>query len=130
MKDSRELAHAHVADQLRWRSEPKVPKVLYLLHLRFMVPDRKQHDRDNLVAASKPLLDGFARALGFGTLKNSGDDCFDVLLVQVVRGCGGQRRVIAVLTPLGLAPSEWVASVVSGAVPRVAAKPRQLRESR
>lgn len=54
--------------------------------IEFIPPDRRQRDRDNLLASIKSGLDGFAEALGVN------DSRFD-LTIRVAETIGGMVRV-------------------------------------
>ena len=61
-KAYREACWATALEQFRIRTIP-VPDGPLLLELRFVPPDRRSYDRDNLVARMKSGLDGVADAL-------------------------------------------------------------------
>lgn len=52
------------------------PSLLLPLTITFIQPDRRARDRDNLLAALKPSLDGLADALGVN------DACFEPVTIR------------------------------------------------
>lgn len=60
------------------------------LSLLFLTPDKRVRDLDNMLAASKALIDGMARALGVD------DSRFKPVLVDWVHGSNGGSMVAAV----------------------------------
>ena len=63
------------------------------LSLLFMTPDKRKRDADNMLAASKALLDGVAQALGVD------DTRFKPILVDWVEG---EKRVGALVVAVGV----------------------------
>jgi crossover junction endodeoxyribonuclease RusA len=58
------------------------------LSLIYMAPDKRHRDLDNLLAASKPILDGLAQALGVD------DSRFKPILVDSIYA-GGEGALVA-----------------------------------
>lgn len=54
----------------------EIPAGDLALTITFVAPDRRHRDRDNLLAASKPMLDGVADALGVN------DSCFEPVTIS------------------------------------------------
>lgn len=73
--DAHYLTMAAVVEQGLPEFAPQIP-----LTLTFHTPDRRARDADNLLAASKPLIDGMAGALGVD------DSRFEPIVIRRVAG--------------------------------------------
>lgn len=73
--DAHYLTMAAIAKQGCPDLPPQIP-----LTLTFHTPDRLRRDADNLLAASKPLIDGMAGALGVD------DSRFEPIVIRRVAG--------------------------------------------
>lgn len=83
--DAHYLTMAAVVDQGLPEFAPQIP-----LTLTFHTPDRRARDADNLLAASKPLLDGMAGALGVD------DSRFEPIVIRRVVGTRPGALVVEV----------------------------------
>lgn len=59
------------------------PADTYPLRITFAAPDGRHRDLDNLLAASKPAIDGIAQALGVN------DKCFRPIVIDAERDARG-----------------------------------------
>jgi crossover junction endodeoxyribonuclease RusA len=69
-------ADAHILTKAELGGNPVNPQTTRALTITFVQPDKRARDRDNLLAALKPSLDGVADALGVN------DSQFDPITIR------------------------------------------------
>lgn len=86
--EQREAAHICALSALEAAGPQKWPEGKIPLSLVYMAPDRRHRDLDNLLAASKPIIDGMSQALKVD------DSRFSPILVDCVYA-GGEGALMA-----------------------------------